>query len=157
MKQVLSQNIGLIGNDWVIGHPTMIFTDDDVPVEVFTNHDELNTFIASQGIENYPSIPIVGEQCEFNKIYAYGVDKVKCLQEHIRMAFTPEETPALWLIIYTVVGYPEWVQPTGAHDAYAIGDIVTYNSELWISKINANTTIPDGDIPFNRYWEPYIV
>lgn len=48
-----------------------------------------------------------------------------------------------------------WVQPTGAHDAYQAGDIVTYKGQKWISKIDANTTIPDGDEPFNRYWEPH--
>jgi hypothetical protein len=52
------------------------------------------------------------------------------------------------------------VQPTGAHDAYQINDIVHYptmNDGLWISKINANVTVPDGDIPYNRYWQPYSI
>jgi len=45
----------------------------------------------------------------------------------------------------------------GLH-AYKIGEIVHYpdiNGQLWRSKINANTTKPDGDVPYNRYWEPY--
>ena len=49
-----------------------------------------------------------------------------------------------------------WVQPTGAHNAYDIGDKVLYpdeNGQVWVSKINANTTVPDGDVPWNRYWE----
>lgn len=48
---------------------------------------------------------------------------------------------------------PEWKSPTGGHDAYNIGDQVTYKSEVWESKINGNTTIPDGDKPYNRYWK----
>ena len=28
-------------------------------------------------------------------------------------------------------GYPAWVQPTGAHDAYKLGDRVTYNGANW--------------------------
>lgn len=51
--------------------------------------------------------------------------------------------------------YAEWVQPTGSTNAYQTGDIVTYNGALWISKIDANTTVPDGDEPYNRYWMPY--
>lgn len=38
--------------------------------------------------------------------------------------------------------YPEWVQPTGAHDAYAKGDRVTHNSKKWISDIDANVWEP---------------
>lgn len=47
---------------------------------------------------------------------------------------------------------PEWVQPTGGHDAYNVGDRVTYRGKDYISKIDANTTIPDGDTPHNRWW-----
>jgi hypothetical protein len=38
--------------------------------------------------------------------------------------------------------YPEWVQPTGAHDDYDIGAIVTHNEQTWIS------------IVANNVWEP---
>lgn len=124
-------------------------------LEGYDSEDELVTAIASKDVNLFPAIPNEGEWCEINKVYAYGTDKVKCLQSHNRMAFTPEETPALWLIIPTVEDYPVWVQPTGAHDAYQKGDIVYYKDNLWISKIDANVTVPDGDVPYNRYWEPY--
>ena len=39
--------------------------------------------------------------------------------------------------------YPDWVQPTGAHDAYSIGDIVKYNGKLYQSTINGNVWAPD--------------
>ena len=48
---------------------------------------------------------------------------------------------------------PLWVHSTGAHDAYAVGDMVQYKEKIWQSKIDANTTVPDGDEPYNRYWE----
>ena len=34
--------------------------------------------------------------------------------------------------------YPEWVQPTGAHDAYAQGAKVSHNGKKWTSDIAAN-------------------
>lgn len=40
------------------------------------------------------------------------------------------------------VGYPAWVQPTGAHDAYAIGDRVSFNGANYESKIAANVWSP---------------
>ena len=38
--------------------------------------------------------------------------------------------------------WPEWIQPTGAHDAYAKGAKVTHNSKKWTSDVDANTWEP---------------
>ena len=38
--------------------------------------------------------------------------------------------------------WPEWIQPTGAHDAYAKGDKVTHSSKKWTSDVDANTWEP---------------
>lgn len=39
---------------------------------------------------------------------------------------------------------PEWVQPTGAADAYNIGDVVMYNGQKYQSTIDGNTWSPDA-------------
>lgn len=39
---------------------------------------------------------------------------------------------------------PEWKQPTGGHDAYKIGDRVTYNGKVYESVIDANVWAPDA-------------
>lgn len=36
----------------------------------------------------------------------------------------------------------EWVQPIGAHDAYAKGDRVTFNGKVWESVIDGNVWSP---------------
>ena len=36
----------------------------------------------------------------------------------------------------------EWVQPTGAHDAYNTGDRVTYDGEVWICTVDNNVYAP---------------
>ena len=38
--------------------------------------------------------------------------------------------------------YSEWVQPTGGHDAYALGVIITYNGQTWISIVDSNVWEP---------------
>lgn len=38
--------------------------------------------------------------------------------------------------------YPAWVQPTGAHDAYALDAIVSYSGSLWKSTASANVWAP---------------
>ena len=38
--------------------------------------------------------------------------------------------------------WPDWVQPTGAHDAYAKGSQVTHYGEKYVSQIDANVWEP---------------
>ena len=40
--------------------------------------------------------------------------------------------------------WPEWVQPTGAHDCYNTGDKVTYNGKHYVSKLDGNVWSPDA-------------
>ncbi|NJL70360.1 MAG: hypothetical protein HC888_01520 [Candidatus Competibacteraceae bacterium] len=40
-------------------------------------------------------------------------------------------TPPIGWREIVVEGYPPWVQPTGAHDAYPLGFRVTYNGQNW--------------------------
>lgn len=40
--------------------------------------------------------------------------------------------------------WPEWVQPTGAHDAYGVGDKVTYNGQHYVSKLDGNVWSPEA-------------
>lgn len=39
--------------------------------------------------------------------------------------------------------YPEYVQPTGAHDAYNTGDKITYNGKKYVCKMNGCVWNPD--------------
>lgn len=143
MKQILSMNYAIIGDE-VLAHPSTIFTDDEVDVKTFDTEEQLITYIAGMG-NNFPPLPEIGEWCEINTVYQYGTDKAKCLQSHNRMSYPIEETPALWLIIPTVADYPVWQQPTGAHDAYQMGDRVHFpdaDSPVYESLINANVWSP---------------
>lgn len=45
---------------------------------------------------------------------------------------------------------PEWVAPTGAHDAYMIGDLVTYKGGVYRSRINGNSWSPAA---YPQGWE----
>ena len=67
----------------------------------------------------------------------------KCVQAHTTQAdWTPDITPALWVVV-SIEEYPEWVQPTGAHDAYNIGDKVTYNGNRYVCAVDGNVYAPD--------------
>ena len=80
---------------------------------------------------------VVGDRVRYSgKLY-------KCIQAHTaQAAWTPDATPALWVAV-SLDEYPEWVQPTGAHDAYNTGDKVSYNGKRYVCTIDANTYAPD--------------
>ena len=74
----------------------------------------------------------------------YGDKLYKCVQAHTSQGdWMPSATPALWVRV-SVEEWPEWVQPTGAHDAYAKGDKVTYKGKRYISLIDSNIYSPDA-------------
>lgn len=56
---------------------------------------------------------------------------------------TPDITPALYTEV-SIEEWPEWKQPTGAHDAYNTGDKVTYNGKHYVSLIDGNIWAPDA-------------
>ena len=55
--------------------------------------------------------------------------------------YPPHEVPAIWRRVFEEE-WPLWVQPLGAHDAYAKGAKVTWKEKRWISDIPANTYEP---------------
>lgn len=101
----------------------------------------LNDETALTGVELFPMWAIdiayaIGDRVQ------HGGTLYKCIQAHTSQAdWTPDATPALWVVV-TVEEWPEWVQPTGAHDAYAKGSKVTHNGKKWISSYDANVWEP---------------
>lgn len=66
----------------------------------------------------------------------------RCVQAHTSQAdWTPPAVPALW-VRTSIEEWPEWIQPTGAHDAYNTGDKVSHNNKHWICDIDANVYEP---------------
>lgn len=67
----------------------------------------------------------------------------RCVQAHTsQVGWEPDIAPALWVRV-SVEEWPEWVQPTGAHDAYNTGDKVTYNGSRYVCTMDANVYAPD--------------
>lgn len=79
---------------------------------------------------------VVSDRVRYNgKLY-------KCVQAHTGQAdWTPDAAPALWVAV-SVDAWPEWVQPTGAHDAYHRGDKVSYRGKHYICTADANVYAP---------------
>ena len=84
---------------------------------------------------------------------SYGVNSVgdpqlyKVLQSHRAQA---DWRPDLAVSLYVAVGldaqgYPVWSQPAGAHDAYNVGDIVSYQGVHYQSLMDGNVYCPADD------------
>lgn len=110
---------------------------------------QLDDAAALDAMAIYPAWEI-GAAYAVNERRRYGANLYKCIQAHTSQAdWTPDAAPALWVKV-SVDEWPEFVQPTGAHDAYNAGDKVTYNGKRYVSLIDGNVYSPD-DYPAG--WE----
>ena len=89
----------------------------------------------------------VGDRKQYNGLL------YKCIQAHTTQAdWQPDITPALWIVV-SLEEWPEWVQPTGAHDAYAKDAKVTHNGTKYTSDVDANVWEP-GVYGWSEYVQP---
>ena len=101
----------------------------------------LDDTTALTGVELFPAWATdtaytVGDRVQYNGVL------YKCVQAHTSQAdWMPDATPALWVII-SVEEWPEWIQPTGAHDAYDKDAKVSHNGKHWKSTMDANVYEP---------------
>lgn len=98
--------------------------------------------------EQAESVTILFEEWQTDTVYAVGDRRqydgllYRCVQSHTSQAdWTPPQVPALWVRTSTDP-FPEWIQPTGAHDAYAKGAKVSHKGKHWESDIDANVYEP---------------
>lgn len=96
---------------------------------------------AVESIDLYPKwMPQI--QIVKDKRYQYNGVLYKAIQSHTSQAdWTPDKTPALFVKV-SLEEWPEWVQPTGGHDAYNKGDKVAHNGKHWESGYDGNVWEP---------------
>ena len=74
-------------------------------------------------------------QVQVNNIYA-EIDNIKSRLNALEVTDKPTEPSE-------TEEYPEYVQPTGAHDAYNTGDKITYNGKKYVCKMDGCVWDPD--------------
>ena len=96
---------------------------------------------ALQAVELFPQwvvghTYVVGERLQYKGVL------YRVVQAHTSQAdWTPDITPALFVVV-SLDEWPEFVQPTGSHDAYNKGDKVTFEGKHYISLIDGNVYSP---------------
>jgi hypothetical protein len=147
-KWVEGEKIYQYGEDLIKciqGHYRTIYEPSETPA--------LFNLVPGEGEDNWQE----NVSYQTGAIVEYNGSEYKCIQGHTSQAnWSPENSSSLWKLLSSGEEYPEWQQPTGAHDAYDTGEIVTLNGVLYKSRIDANTTNPeqynDTDSPYN-YWD----
>ena len=117
----------------------------------------IQMFAATLSEENAVEIATLYDAWQIGRAYqpgeflVYGQNSVgdpqlyKVVQGHTsQQDWTPHRTASLYTPLgLNEAGYPTWSQPTGAHDAYNLGDVVDFNGVLYESLINGNVYSPD--------------
>ena len=88
-----------------------------------------------------------GEDYAVDYRLRYGGKLYRVVQAHTSQAgWEPDKTPALFAEVAKPGEIPVWKQPTGAHDAYRIGEKVHYpeiGDPVYINTVDYNIYPPD--------------
>ena len=98
---------------------------------------------ALEGVELFDEWAVDTKYAKDKRLRYEGI-LYKVLQEHTSQEdWTPDKAVSLFVRVDDPsIEFPEWRQPTGAHDAYAEGAKVSHNGKHWISTIPANAYEP---------------
>lgn len=106
------------------------------------NMDTFSDDQALQIAELYPTWHI-GVDYRIGQIVRHDAKLYRCVQDHASQEdWTPDASASLWDEVSFTGSIENWSQPTGAHDAYNIGDHVMHNDIEWVSLINGNVWEP---------------
>ena len=98
---------------------------------------------ALTGVELFPHWSDSADYVVGDRV-SYDGTLYKCLTAHTSQStWTPPDSPSLWVRVDDPsIEWPEWVQPVGSTDAYAMGAKVSHNEKHWISDVDGNVWEP---------------
>lgn len=112
--------------------------------------EQAQTYDDEQALENSAIYPFweAGLSVKLNDKYQHFVGTelrlYKVVQAHITQSdWTPDVVPALFTRVQLGDDILDWVQPTGAQDAYNIGDRVRFEGQVYESTVDANVWAPN--------------
>ena len=105
---------------------------------------------AADALDNSGMFPLwadcIGQRAEAGSYWRHAdkLYRVNAGQGHtIQADWSPDQAASLFSLAANPADeWPEWIQPTGAHNAYAKGAKVTHGGKTWISMVD------------NNVWEP---
>ena len=143
--------------DTIIAFAETIKTDEEKKAEETEKKLEETITIINESTTDEQKIELIGiyPEWEPNKNATEGsywryqekLYKVNQGQEHTtQLGWEPDVAVSLFSEVVPPGTIGPWIQPTGQHDAYKIGDKVTHTGKLW--------ECTQGDRVGNNTWEP---
>lgn len=123
----------------------------ELPVKIWQVKQLVTKYVLKSTLttEEYTSLISIYPAWEKDKTYVanevctYNGKLYEIVQPHTSQTmWEPDIVPALWKEITQPNVIPEWVQPLGAEDVYALGARVTHNLKTWESTVEANVWEP---------------
>jgi hypothetical protein len=128
-------------------------TDRDADLDALLIGEHLTADEYSAIIEVYPAWSSDGVQYVIHaSIVRHNGQLWECAQSHpSQVDREPGVALSLWILTAPPGVIAAWVQPTGGHDAYDTGDLVTHDGYIWRSNIDANVWEP-GSTGAENLW-----
>ena len=142
IKQYLEEQFGMVRQETA---PTQ-----KAATVMFRALAQTDVITADDALDNALMFPLwadyIGQRAEEGSYWRH-VDKlyrVNAGQGHtIQADWPPDPAASLFsLAANPAEEWPEWIQPTGAHNAYAVGDKGTQDGKSWISTADGNVWVP---------------
>lgn len=111
---------------------------------------QTDVITTEDALDNAMMFPVwddcIGQKAEAGSYWRHGdkLYRVNAGQGHtIQADWPPDQAASLFSLAANPADeWPEWIQPTGAHNAYAKGAKVSHNGKRWISTADGNVWEP---------------
>jgi len=121
----------------------IVVTKADEHLDTLLRQDQMSAEEVAALVSLYPAWSGASVAYGIGDIVSYNGTLYTIVQPHTSQPdWTPDVTPALWNPCAPAGVIPEWVQPTGAHNSYALGAQVTHKGQVWESTVAANVWEP---------------
>jgi hypothetical protein len=117
---------------------------------MFRTLAQTDVIAPTDALDNAGMFPVwadcIGQRAEAGSYWRHGdkLYRVNAGQGHtIQADWAPDKAVSLFSLAANPADeWPEWIQPTGAHNAYAKGSKVTHNGQRWVSTADGNVWAP---------------
>lgn len=117
----------------------------DAYLDTLLRQDKMTVDEMTVLVDLYPAWA-AGVAYSVDDLAAHSGQLYRVVQAHTSQSdWEPPAVPALFTPVAPAGAILEWVQPTGAQDAYALDALVTHNARVWKSLMDGNT------------WEPGVI
>jgi len=150
---IIGQNITVDDAEEIledVGFSEVPVYDGDLEEHIMTVNTIISAIDSGQGEPGGPEVPDWSPTMGYlavGAVVSYQDDCFEVIQMHKpQTGWEPDKVPALFKRLGPIGqpegGIPEWVRPTGVHDAYNTGDKVSFEGEVYESMIDANVYSP---------------